>query len=157
MSRAGASLRKLVVYTDGAARGNPGPAGAGVCIRDARGNVIEERASYLGEATNNVAEYEALLLGLDEAQRLGGTRVEIRSDSELVVRQMLGEYRVRNARLKELHARAKSLERVFARVEYVHVRREENRDADRLANRAIDSRGSVFDGEPGPAREQKSE
>jgi ribonuclease HI len=135
-----------VIYTDGAARGNPGPAGAGVCIRDAAGRVLVERGRYLGEATNNVAEYRALLIGLEEARRLGSPEVQVRSDSELLVRQMRGVYRVRSAPLQELHARAKALEREFERVEYVHVTREHNRDADRLANRAIDSHEPSSDG-----------
>jgi ribonuclease HI len=127
------------VYTDGAARGNPGPAGAGVCIRAPSGKLLAEHCRYLGEATNNVAEYRALLLGLEEAARLGASVVELRSDSQLLVRQMRGEYRVRNAVLQELHARARLLEQAFERVDYVHVPREENFDADRLANRAIDA------------------
>jgi ribonuclease HI len=137
------------VYTDGAARGNPGPAGAGVCIRAPSGRLLTERARYLGEATNNVAEYQALLLGLKEAARLGASEVELRSDSELVVRQMRGEYRVRNPALQELHTLACSLEEAFDRVGYVHVRREENPDADRLANRAIDAAKSASDEELG--------
>jgi ribonuclease HI len=131
--------RKVVVYTDGAARGNPGPAGAGVCIRRPSGRLLTERGRYLGETTNNVAEYQALLLGLEEAARLGASDVELRSDSELLVRQMRGEYRVRNPALRELHSRAQSLEAAFNRVDYVHVPREKNADADRLANRAIDA------------------
>lgn len=130
--------RSVIVYTDGAARGNPGPAGAGVCIRDREGITLLERARYLGEATNNVAEYMALVIGLEEALELGASEVEVRSDSELVVRQMLGEYRVRNQRLRELHERAHGLARRFEHVAYVHLRREKNLDADRLANLAID-------------------
>jgi ribonuclease HI len=150
-------VRKVIVYTDGAARGNPGPAGAGVCIRDPRGKLIVECADYIGEATNNVAEYRALILGLEEARRLGAAVIEMRADSELVVRQMLGEYRVRNEALQELHARAKELQRTFEHVEYVHVRREDNRDADRLANRAVDGRRRVFDDERTREREQNTE
>ncbi len=128
----------VVAYADGAARGNPGPAGAGVCIRDRDGVTLVERARYLGEATNNVAEYMALLVGLEEALELGAPQVEVRSDSELVVRQMLGEYRVRNKRLRELHDRAHELARGFEHIAYVHIRRYKNVDADRLANLAID-------------------
>ncbi|MFQ5513003.1 MAG: ribonuclease HI family protein [Myxococcota bacterium] len=133
--RRGATLR---VYTDGAARGNPGPAGAGVHIEDETGAALDEASLYLGEATNNVAEYRALLLGLERAGTLGAARVEIRADSELVVRQMTGQYRVRNPALQVLHRRARELERGFERVDYVHVPREQNLAADRLANRAID-------------------
>ena len=131
--------KRLVVYTDGAARGNPGPAGAGVSIQDADGNVVAEVERFLGKATNNVAEYSALLCGLERAKELGAHELEVRSDSELLVRQMRGEYRVRHPGLKQLVVRAHELARAFDSVEYVHVRRELNRDADRLANRAIDA------------------
>ena len=142
MKRRGAA-RQLILHTDGAARGNPGPAGAGVCIRDASGETIAEVVQYLGEATNNVAEYSALVAGLERARELGATDVLVRSDSELLVRQMRGEYRVRNPGLRELATRAHELARAFDRVEYVHVRREQNREADRLANLAIDREGPV--------------
>ncbi len=130
--------RKLVIYTDGAARGNPGPAGAGVRIEAPDGAALAEIAEYLGEATNNVAEYKAMLLGLERARALGASEVEIRSDSELLVRQMTGEYKVRNEGLRPLVARAHALAAAFTSVDFVHVRRERNRDADRLANLAID-------------------
>ena len=134
----GARPRRVTVYSDGAARGNPGPAGAGVRIEDARGRRVSEAARYLGEATNNVAEYRALILGLELARELGASEVELRADSELVIRQMTGEYRVRNVRLQELHRQAQALEQAFRSVGYVHIRREQNRAADRLANLAID-------------------
>ena len=130
--------RRVTVYSDGAARGNPGPAGAGVRIEDARGRRVSEAARYLGEATNNVAEYRALILGLELARELGASEVELRADSELIIRQMTGEYRVRNVRLQELHRQAQALEQAFRSVGYVHIRREQNRAADRLANLAID-------------------
>lgn len=130
--------RRVTVYADGAARGNPGPAGAGVRIEDARGRRVSEAARYLGEATNNVAEYRALILGLELARELGASEVELRADSELIIRQMTGEYRVRNVRLQELHRQAQALEQAFRSVGYVHIRREQNRAADRLANLAID-------------------
>jgi len=133
----GSPLR-LRVYTDGAARGNPGPAGAGAHLEDLDGAKVAEEFRYLGEATNNVAEYEALLLGLECARELGASSVEVRADSELVVRQLRGEYRVRNPGLQKLYARVLVLARNFDSVEYTHVRREQNRLADRLANRAID-------------------
>lgn len=134
------NTERLTIHTDGAARGNPGPAGAGAFIQDAAGEVVSEDCRYLGEATNNVAEYEALLLGLERAKELGARRLEMRADSELVVRQVRGEYRVRNPALQRLHARVVQLASEFESVEYRHVRREQNRDADRLANRAIDAR-----------------
>jgi ribonuclease HI len=131
--------RRFVLYTDGAARGNPGPAGAGVHIEAEDGSVLAEVAVYLGSTTNNVAEYMALLAGLERARELGAREIEVRSDSELMVRQMSGKYKVRNEALQALHARAHELAAGFERVRYVHVRREQNRDADRLANRAIDA------------------
>lgn len=134
----GGRPRRVTVYSDGAARGNPGPAGAGVRIEDARGRRVSEAARYLGEATNNVAEYRALILGLELARELGASEVELRADSELIIRQMTGEYRVRNVRLQELHRQAQALEQAFRSVGYVHIRREQNRAADRLANLAID-------------------
>jgi ribonuclease HI len=133
------SRGRLTIHTDGAARGNPGPAGAGACIRDEHGTVVSEDCRYLGEATNNVAEYEALLLGMERAKELGARRIEMCADSQLVVRQLNGEYRVRNPALQRLHARVQQLESEFDSVEYRHVPRAENRAADRLANRAIDS------------------
>jgi len=132
--------KKLFIYTDGAARGNPGPAGIGARILDSDGNVLSEDCEYIGEATNNVAEYRALLMGLERAAELGASTVEVRSDSELVVKQLRGEYRVRSVALRDLFERAKQLSTAFQSVDYVHVRRELNRDADRLANRAIDAR-----------------
>jgi len=99
---------------------------------------VREAFRYLGETTNNVAEYRALILGLELARELGASEVELRADSELIVRQMTGEYRVRNVRLQELHREAQALAQAFRSVGYVHIRREQNRAADRLANLAID-------------------
>ncbi len=138
---------RVTVYADGAARGNPGPAGAGVRIEDARGRRVSEAFRYLGEATNNVAEYRALILGLELARELGASEVELRADSELIVRQMTGEYRVRNVRLQELHREAQALELAFRSVGYVHIRREQNRAADRLANLAIDQEEALSEAE----------
>ena len=134
---------RFVIHTDGAARGNPGPAGAGAVLRRSGGELVEEACRFLGHATNNVAEYSALILGLERAREHGACQVEIRADSELLVRQMSGEYKIKNAALKELAARAHEIAQSFTRVAYVHVRREQNRDADRLANRAIDEADTV--------------
>lgn len=131
----------VTVYTDGAARGNPGPAGAGASLEDSSGAVIAEVSQYLGEATNNQAEYRALILGLERAREIGAQEVEIRADSELMIRQMRGEYRVRDPELRELARRAHAIANGFASVAYVHVPRASNRRADRLANRAIDLEG----------------
>jgi ribonuclease HI len=128
----------LVMSIDGAARGNPGPAGVGVVIKEAGGTFRRELWEYIGESTNNAAEYQALLLGLTEAARLQATGIRVRSDSELLVRQMEGRYRVKHPRLMELHSRARDLIREFRSFEIEHVRRELNDEADALANRAID-------------------
>ena len=131
---------ELVLYTDGASRGNPGPAGAGALITDRDGTTVAEKAVYLGEATNNQAEYQALLIGLEEAVKLAPARLTVRMDSELIVKQLNGEYRVRNRDLQPLHGRARELMQRFGEVCVVHVPREENTHADRLANQAIDYR-----------------
>jgi ribonuclease HI len=130
--------RTVRVYSDGAARGNPGPAGAGAVLTDAAGNVIARLGRYLGKQTNNVAEYEGLLLGLKHARELGYREVEVRADSQLLIRQLKGEYAVRHAGLKPLHAEALRLLRGFDRYHLQHVPREENALADEMSNRAID-------------------
>ena len=135
---AAAPARTVRVYSDGAARGNPGPAGAGAVLTDAAGNVIARLGRYLGKQTNNVAEYEGLLLGLKHARELGYREVEVRADSQLLIRQLKGEYAVRHAGLKPLHAEALRLLRSFDRYDLQHVPREENALADEMSNRAID-------------------
>lgn len=132
------SFQYLSVWTDGAARGNPGPAGAGAALFDEQGRPVAQLARALGNATNNVAEYEALQMGLEEALRLGARQVDIFLDSELVVRQVEGTYRVRHPHLKPRLARIRSLLSRFASYGIRHVPREQNQLADRLANRAID-------------------
>lgn len=131
--------RLLVLHIDGAARGNPGPAGIGVVMWDEAGDFREEHQAYIGEATNNVAEYEALLFGLRKARELGYAAVKVFSDSELLVRQVRGEYRVRHPRLRECYDQVQNLLRSFDAVEIAHVRREMNARADLLANRAIEA------------------
>ena len=128
----------LIAYTDGAARGNPGPAGAGVYIVDQHDILVDEAIAYLGEVTNNIAEYRALLLALDKLESLQASQIIIRSDSELMVRQLNGEYRVKNEGLRPLFQEAKARLRGFDSVTIEHVRREQNKEADRLANQAID-------------------
>ena len=130
--------RTVRVYSDGAARGNPGPAGAGAVLTDAAGNVIARLGRYLGRQTNNVAEYEGLLLGLKHARELGYREVEVRADSQLLIRQLKGEYAVRHSGLKPLHAEALRLLHGFDRYDLQHVPREENALADEMSNRAID-------------------
>lgn len=132
---------RLTLYADGAARGNPGPAGAGAVLLDDDGAVVAEIARSLGHATNNVAEYTALVLGLEEARRLGVTDLEVRMDSLLVVQQMRGLWRIKHPRLKPLALRAKELLAHFPKRSIGHVPRERNALADALANRAIDEAG----------------
>ena len=131
-----AALERIscVIHTDGACKGNPGPAGVGFTISDASGAEILTFAEYIGHATNNAAEYRALIRGLEEASRLGFQRVKAVTDSQLMCRQVRGEYRVKNERLAELHAQAVRLMRSFERAEIVDVKREANADADRLAS-----------------------
>jgi dinuclear metal center YbgI/SA1388 family protein len=129
------------LYTDGGARGNPGPAGIGARLLTASGDVVEELADFIGKATNNVAEYQALLAGLELALDRGVERLDVFLDSELVVRQVNGRYKVKDAGLKPLHAQACQLLSRFHEVEVKHVRREQNAEADRLANEAIDAAG----------------
>ncbi len=130
----------LIAYTDGGSRGNPGPAGYGVQIVDpSDGTIIAELSESLGTATNNVAEYRALLAALAWAASNGVDHLHVRADSELLVKQMRGDYRVKNAGLRPLFEEARALCRRIGRVTFEHVRREQNREADRLANRAMDA------------------
>ncbi len=134
----------VIIHTDGGAKGNPGPAGAGVVICDARdGMCIHEAGLFLGRATNNVAEYQGMLYGLRTAKQLGARHVQLVSDSELMVRQMLGQYRVKNAGLKPLYAEATQLTREFESFQIRHVRREHNAQADKLVNLAIQQKQNV--------------
>jgi ribonuclease HI len=129
---------KLTVNVDGGARGNPGPAAIGAVLRDAGGKLLEERGERIGEATNNVAEYRALLLGIERARELGASELELIGDSELIVRQVRGEYKVKDATLRELHAEVRRALGPFASWSIRHVRRADNADADRLVNAALD-------------------
>ncbi|HEX6687381.1 MAG TPA: ribonuclease HI family protein [Solirubrobacterales bacterium] len=132
---------KLVVNVDGGARGNPGPAAIGAVVQS-DGEVLEERGERIGTATNNVAEYRALLLGIERATELGASELELVGDSELIVRQVKGEYKVKDATLRELHAEVKRALRPFeGRWSIRHVRREHNAEADRLVNAALDGDG----------------
>lgn len=131
-------MEKLIVNVDGGARGNPGPAAIGAVVQDPDGEVLEERGERIGKATNNVAEYRALLLGIERAVELGASELELVGDSELIVRQVKGEYKVKDATLRELHAKVKRALGGFDRWSIRHVRREHNADADRLVNEALD-------------------
>ena len=132
-----AAAASLKIQIDGAARGNPGPAGAGVVISDLKGKPLKELAVYLGETTNNVAETCALILALQEALRSGSRRVSVFTDSELLARQVTSVYRVKDRQLQSLHALIRHLTEMFDRFEIRHLPREQNRAADRLANRAV--------------------
>jgi ribonuclease HI len=129
---------KLVVNVDGGARGNPGPAAVAAVAATVDGDVVGERSAYIGEATNNVAEYRALLLGLELARELGASEVELINDSELVARQIGGEYKVKHAGLKPLFGEAMRTLREFDAWAVRSVRREQNERADELVNLALD-------------------
>jgi ribonuclease HI len=128
----------VVAHVDGGARGNPGPAGYGVVIEDAAGARLADLSQYLGHQTNNFAEYSGLLAALDWALSAGKPALRVLSDSELMVRQMNGQYKVKSPALKELYDAARQRVRRLEAFQIEHVRREQNRDADRLANEAMD-------------------
>jgi ribonuclease HI len=130
---------KARLFTDGGARGNPGPAAYGFVLEDEDGTVLEARGEAIGVATNNVAEYSALIAGLRRAGELGVDQLEVVSDSELMVKQMRGEYRVKNEALQDLSLEASRLARRLGEVTYRAVRREHNELADRLVNDALDA------------------
>ena len=132
-------MKHFLIRTDGGARGNPGPAGFGVVLENAmNGEVIEQHGEFIGHATNNVAEYRGVVWGLRRAHELGATRVDVVADSELLIKQCKGLYKVKNAGLAPLYLKIKNLETLIGHVTYRHVRREYNKAADALANRAMD-------------------
>ena len=131
-------MKKLIVHTDGGARGNPGPAGIGVYITDESGQTVMEHSRYIGETTNNQAEYTAVIDALEHCKTLGADEVEFFLDSELVVRQLNHQYKVRDAGLAPLFLRVWNLSTGFRAVRFTHVRRESNKEADKLVNLAID-------------------
>lgn len=151
------NLLKLIINTDGGARGNPGPAGIGVVICDENQQTLGRHKQYIGEATNNVAEYKALILALEEAKKIfnfsssakatdgkqfsifNGSELEIRMDSELIVRQMQGRYKIKEPTLKILAGQVLALIKHFKNVTFHHVPREQNKEADKLVNEAIDN------------------
>jgi ribonuclease HI len=130
---------KAKLSTDGGARGNPGPAAYGYVLEDEDGTVLDARGETIGVATNNVAEYRGLIAGLEKAVELAIDELEVVSDSELLVKQMQGEYRVKNEALRELNDEANFLEKKLGRVRYKAVRREHNELADKLVNDALDA------------------
>ena len=135
-------MRKLIVHVDGGARGNPGPAAAACVITTPEGDLLDERAQLLGAATNNVAEYRALLLGLVRARELGAQEVEVVGDSELIAQQVRGAYKVKNEALRELHREAMAALHGFQRWSIQAVPRAQNERADALVNAALDQAGA---------------
>jgi len=131
-------MSKVIVYTDGASRGNPGHAGIGIVFMDEKGNVVKEISEYIGETTNNIAEYTALVTALKEAVEMNFEELEVISDSELMVKQINGEYQVKNQGLKPLYSEACRLLKEFKNYYVRHVGREQNKRADALANQGID-------------------
>jgi len=132
--------KRTRLYTDGAARGNPGPAGAGAVILNPDGHIVAKLGKFLGDSTNNVAEYMGLILGLKRAKAMGIKELEVYSDSELLVKQLAGEYQVKADHLRPLHDEARSLLQGFSFIQVRHIPREENAQADAMSNRAIDER-----------------
>ncbi|MEO6089437.1 MAG: bifunctional RNase H/acid phosphatase [Umezawaea sp.] len=140
---------KVVVEADGGSRGNPGPAGYGAVVKDAAsGEVIAERFGGLGHVTNNVAEYQGLIAGLRAATDLGAVSVEVRMDSKLVVEQMSGRWQIKHPSMQPLAAEARSVAAGFGQIAYTWIPRERNKDADRLANRAMDEQAGITEPEP---------
>lgn len=140
----------LTLEFDGGSRGNPGPAGIGVVLRAADGTPLVTIGRFIGRATNNVAEYRALIAGLEKAIELGARRLIVRGDSELIIRQMVGEYRVKHPDLQPLHAQADRLASRFEQVSFEHNLRHKNTLADKLANLAMDRKAEVTEADPEP-------
>lgn len=132
-------MSSIIINTDGGARGNPGPAGIGVVFSSETGKILHEFKAYIGEATNNVAEYKALVLALEEAEKLNYAELQILMDSELVVRQMQGVYKIKEPALQVLAKQVLALSNRFKKVTYRHIPREKNKAADKLVNQAIDA------------------
>ncbi len=131
---------KLKIFTDGGARGNPGPAASGIVIKNENNDPIESFGEFLGDQTNNFAEYSALIAGLKKAKILGATEVDCYLDSELVVKQMRQEYKVREPGLQKLFVQAYNEASQFKKVQYLHIPREKNKEADKQVNMILDSR-----------------
>ena len=128
----------MIINTDGGSRGNPGPGACGAVIKDRNGNVVAQKGRFLGICTNNEAEYKGLILGLETALEIGVDNAEILMDSELVVKQLKGEYRVKNAKLSPLYQKVKELEEKIGQVSYRAIPREQNKLADAMVNKVLD-------------------
>jgi len=141
-------MEKIIIYTDGGSRGNPGPAGMGVVVANEKGKMVKEYSGFLGVKTNNEAEYEAVIFGLKKIKALLGkekiknTEIEFRLDSELVARQLEGFYKIENEKLAPLFLKIWNLKMDFGKIYFKHIPREQNREADRLANEAMDNENS---------------
>ena len=133
--------KKIILYIDGGSRGNPGPAGIGVVVLDAEEKKIKDLHKYIGEATNNIAEYSALLYGLEEAATLGADEIVVHMDSELVVKQLHGEYKVKDENIKVIFEKVVSILKKFKSFEIKHIDRSKNKEADKLVNKAINLAG----------------
>ena len=133
------SVKRAIIWVDGASRSNPGPAAIGAIIKDEQGRLHARISQRIGITTNNQAEYRAVIAALGEAIKLGVTHVKLNSDSELVVRQISGKYRVKNANLKPLYQKVKQLQSSFEGFTVTHIPREQNAEADSLANKALDT------------------
>lgn len=132
-------MKKYIIYSDGGARGNPGPAAIGAVIKDEKNKIVEEISKIIGETTNNQAEYQAILAGLEAAKKLGAEVVECFLDSELVVKQLRHEYKVKNKELAPLFVKVHNLSLQFKKISFIHIRREQNKEADKLVNEALDN------------------
>lgn len=135
---------KLIINIDGGSRGNPGPGASGVVVKGVAGEYLLQGGYFLGDCTNNYAEFTALKIALEEAKKLGGTELEIRSDSQLLVRQYLGQYKIKNEVLKEIMAGLKVQSAAFKRIQITHVLRDKNKEADAMVNAALDRKQSVY-------------
>lgn len=147
----------LTLEFDGGSRGNPGPAGTGSVVRAADGTPLVTLGQFIGRATNNVAEYRALISAMEQALKLGAKKVVIRGDSELIIKQMRGEYRVKNADLRELYDEAQSLFDQFEEARLEHNLRDKNKLADKLANLAMDRKQDVTDADESPLDQPSAE
>jgi len=145
----------IIIHTDGGSRGNPGPAAAAFILADTEGNIIEGKASFLGDTTNNVAEYTGLLIALSAAKQARAKRIDVFSDSELIVRQINGRYRVKNQKLKELFAECTGLLAGFSSWKVTHIPREQNKQVDELVNRAMDLQKNITLEKPRPRQKGK--
>lgn len=135
---------KTIIYTDGGSRNNPGPSALGVVITDDKGKILKEYSHYLGEATNNQAEYEAVIFALQKAKQLKIKELEIRTDSELIGKQLLGKYKIKDPDLQPLFIKAWNLRLDYDQVDIKIIRREQNKKADKLVNRELDNKNKLF-------------